>query len=120
MHALLKHRYYAVGSKHYKNLVTHFSENGLIPRRHGNTKCLPSNTVLFTQGIVEFILNYATIHRLPLPGRVPAIYSDVASSFTHDQTVCVQGVLSVHRQPCYIVGGNLRACGLSWYHIFQL
>lgn len=69
---------HAVESKHYKNLVTHFSESGLIPRRHGNTKRLPSNTVLLTVtlGIVEFILNYATIHGFHQPGRVPGIYNE--------------------------------------------
>ena len=48
---------HAVGPKHYKNLVSHLSESGLSPRRHGNTKRLPVNMVPFsvTQSIVQFI-----------------------------------------------------------------
>ena len=68
---------HAVGTKQFKPLVTHFSQNGLIPRRQGNAKRLPSNTLPFsdTQDIVEFIRNFATVHALPLPGRMPGIYS---------------------------------------------
>ena len=69
---------HAVGSKHFKNLVAHFTENGLTLRVHGNTKRLPANTVPFsdTQNIVHFISNFAAIHALPLPGRIPGQYSD--------------------------------------------
>ena len=69
---------HAVGPKHYKNLISHFSESGLTPRRHGNTKRLPANTVPFsvTQSIVQFIINFATVHALPLPGRIPGVYSE--------------------------------------------
>ena len=69
---------HCVGEKHYKNLVTHFSQNGLVPRTHGNTKRLPSNTLPFnvTESIVQFINNFAEIHALPLPGRIPGVMSD--------------------------------------------
>ena len=69
---------HAVGPKHFKNLVAHFTQNGLTPRRHGNTKHLPANTVPFsvTNDVVQFITNFATLHALPLPGRIPGLYSD--------------------------------------------
>ena len=35
---------HSVGSKQYKNLVSHFIENGLTLRTHGNTKHLLANT----------------------------------------------------------------------------
>jgi hypothetical protein len=69
---------HAIGTKVFKNVVTHFNENGLTPRMHGNIKRLPANTISFavTEKIVQFITNFATIHALPLPGRIPGIYSD--------------------------------------------
>ena len=58
---------HGIGSKKYKNLITHFENNGLVPRRHGNTKRLPANTIPFakTQVVVGFIQHFATIHALP-------------------------------------------------------
>ena len=69
---------HGIGSKKYKNLIAHFENNGLVPRRHGNTKQLPANTIPFakTQILVGFIQHFATIHALPLPGRLPGQYSD--------------------------------------------
>ena len=66
---------HSVGSKQHKNLVSHFVQNGLTLRTHGNTKRLPANTVPFsvTEGVVEFI---STMHALPLPGRMPGQFSD--------------------------------------------
>lgn len=45
---------YCVGPKQYKNLVTHYCQNGLVSRGHGNNKRLPVNTLPFevTQSIV--------------------------------------------------------------------
>lgn len=69
---------YDMGPKRYKNLIEHFSQYGLVSRVHGNTKRLPPNTIPFTisQDIVQFITNFATIHALPLPGRLPGQFSD--------------------------------------------
>ena len=76
-----KHTYtfvHAVGPKRFKNLVAHFDRHGLVPRFHGNTNRLPANTIPFdkTQSIIRFIEHFATIHALPLPGRLPGQYSD--------------------------------------------
>ena len=65
---------HAISLKHFKNLCRHFDCNGLTPRQHGNTKKLPHNafSLEMTQQILHFILKYAEIHALPLPGRLPA------------------------------------------------
>lgn len=69
---------HCMGAKKYKNLITHYCQNGLIPRKHGNTRRLPASTIPFevTQSIVQFIENTAEVHALPLPGRMPGQYSD--------------------------------------------
>ena len=69
---------HSVGTKAFKNLVAHFDENGLTPRMHGNTKRLPPNAISYstTKDIAQFITNFASIHALPLPGRIPGVYSD--------------------------------------------
>ena len=66
---------HAVGPKRYKNIVTHFAEHGVVPRRHGNTRRLPANTAE-TESVVAFIKHFSTIHALTLPGRMPGQYSD--------------------------------------------
>ena len=65
---------HAVGPKRYKNLIRH----GLVPRVHGNVKRLPPNAVSLakTRSILQFISHFATIHALPLPGRLPGQFSD--------------------------------------------
>ena len=67
-----------IGPKRYKNLVAHFDKNGLVSRMHGNTKQLPANAISLekTKSIHHFIENFATIHALPLPGRLPHQFSD--------------------------------------------
>ena len=69
---------HGIGPKRYKNLVAHNDKNGLISRVHGNAKRLPANTISleWTRSIYNFIENFATIHALPLPGRLPHQYSD--------------------------------------------
>ena len=64
---------YDMGLKRFKNLIAHFNQQGLVSRIHGNTKWLPPNTVPFstTRTIVQFITNFANVHALPLPGRLP-------------------------------------------------
>ena len=68
---------HSVGPKRFKNLITHFSENGLVPHTHGNAKRLPANTLPFdvTEDIVQFIKNCGEVHGLPLPGRIPGVYN---------------------------------------------
>ena len=37
---------HCISRKCYQNLVKHYHEHGLSPRVHGNTKCLPANSLL--------------------------------------------------------------------------
>ena len=59
--------------KRYQNLVTHYNSLGLVPREHGNKHMAPHNCLPFceVQAIVSFIKNFAEVHALPLPGRMP-------------------------------------------------
>ena len=89
---------HAVGLKRFKNSMSHFDKNGLVPRVHGNTERLPSNTIPFakTQSIIQFIQHFATVHALPLPGRLPGRYSD-------EKALLLPSHMSkryVHRQYC--------------------
>lgn len=47
--------------------------DGLKPRTHGLTNRLPPNSLTFTerQNILTFVLKYASINAVPLPGRLP-------------------------------------------------
>ena len=52
---------HTISDKRLRNLQVCLKENGLAPRRHGNTRRLPANTVSFadTQRVVEFLHTYA-------------------------------------------------------------
>ena len=62
-----------IGSKRFRNLVTHHSKMGLIPRIHGNTGKKPHNATPFAsvQFVVRFLHNLVEETGLLLPGRVP-------------------------------------------------
>jgi hypothetical protein len=68
---------HAIGPKKFKNLVDHFNNHGLVPRVHGNAKRLPANAISFdkTKSVIKFISNFAAIHALPLPGRLPGQFN---------------------------------------------
>ena len=64
---------HGIGKRRLEALKTHFTNNGLTTRQHGNTKRLPHNTT-DTDTIshcVKYIENHANVHGLCLPGRVP-------------------------------------------------
>ena len=48
-------------------------DEGLLPRVHGSTKCLPKHTLMLNdvQQVVSFLKNYAEDHGILLPGRIP-------------------------------------------------
>lgn len=54
-------------------LIAHFKSNGVEPRVHKNKKKLPSKTLSLSdvQQVVTFIVNYADLHAITLPGRTP-------------------------------------------------
>ena len=64
---------HTISDTRLRNLQQSLRENGLTPRRHGNTRRLPANTVSFadTQRVVEFLYTYAEANAILLPGRIP-------------------------------------------------
>ena len=64
---------HAIGARQLKNLISHYNENGLSERTHGNARKRPHNRTdgEEIQKIKEFIEPFADNHALPLPGRLP-------------------------------------------------
>lgn len=64
---------HAIGARRLKNLISHYDENGLSERVHGNIRKRPHNRTdgEEIQKIKEFIERFADNHALPLPGRLP-------------------------------------------------
>ena len=64
---------HGVGEKQFKNLKRHFSQNGLVPRLHGNSGKAPHNAITLDDAkhAVTFLFEYAEVNALLLPGRVP-------------------------------------------------
>jgi len=69
---------HGVGSARLKALKSHCLENGLVPRMHGNTGRVPHSALSLedVQHIVQFILHYAEVNAVLLPGRIPEYKRD--------------------------------------------
>ena len=66
---------YGIGEKHFKSLKKHYITNGLCPRTHGNAGWSSSHAITLTDArymyVTNFLFEYAEIHALLIPGRVP-------------------------------------------------
>ena len=64
---------HGIGEKHFKNLKKHFSENGLSPCERGNQGRVPHHAITLhdARQAVTFLFEYAEMHAILLPGRVP-------------------------------------------------
>lgn len=64
---------YDIGQEKLNNLIKHYKEEGHGPRMHKNVKRRPSHALGFerTALVHDFILNYASVHAIHLPGRTP-------------------------------------------------
>ena len=62
---------HCVGDDKITDMIKHYKENDVERRVHGNTKKLPKNALEYkdTKAVVDFILNFATLHAIQLPGR---------------------------------------------------
>ncbi|XP_041373710.1 LOW QUALITY PROTEIN: uncharacterized protein LOC121386766 [Gigantopelta aegis] len=62
-----------IGQKKLNNLMKHYKENGIQPRAHKNSKSVPRHALKLdeSRAVVDFILNYAEINCIILPGRAP-------------------------------------------------
>ena len=69
---------HGVSHHRYENLCRHYSRHGVTPRRHGNLGRSPKHALSLaqTQSIVLFLCNFASVHALPLPGRVPGNFDE--------------------------------------------
>lgn len=90
---------HCIGHKRLENLLKHFEQIGLNTCVHGNTKRLPVTTLFFedTNRLVAFITNYARVHAMPLPGRLPG-HKDKVMVLPSDITKVF--VYSKYRQAC--------------------
>lgn len=59
-------------------LKTHYVVVGLTFRQHGNHNRLPHNAMSFedTKYVLRFLQNYAELHAILLPGRIPSYKRD--------------------------------------------
>lgn len=66
------------GRDRFMAVKASYIASGLTTRIHGNTKCLPYNSLTFeeTKNVVRFINSYAEQHAILLPGRVPGYKRD--------------------------------------------
>ena len=70
-----------LSEKTLRNLHSHYDNNGITLRVHGNTKRLPVNSCSFecVEGVKNYILNYADKHGEYLPGRIPGFHQQLLS-----------------------------------------
>lgn len=59
-------------------LVKHYKENGMTPQIHGNKGRAPSHSLApdDCQAVISFIVNYAEVNAILLPGRIPGYKQD--------------------------------------------
>ena len=63
---------HGIGKKRYNTLESHYKDNGLERRDHGNHKRLPHNYAYQSIiGVHKFLNNYAEENAILLPGRIP-------------------------------------------------
>lgn len=62
-----------IGKDKLDALIAHFKLNGIEARNHKNAKRLPSKSLKYedTRRVVDFVVNYANINAIELPGRTP-------------------------------------------------
>ena len=81
------------GKDRFHALTRHYLTNGLMTRRHGNVKRLPSNTLTFreTENLVKFVRSYAASNAILLPGRIPGYKRDDLQLLPSSTTKKVSG-----------------------------
>ncbi|RUS68705.1 hypothetical protein EGW08_023532 [Elysia chlorotica] len=64
---------HAISQDKLNNLMKQFKSKGIEVRVHKSKRKMPKHALLFSerQNIVRFIVNYAEIHAITLPGRTP-------------------------------------------------
>ena len=95
---------HSMSSKRLKNIKASYVENGLAPRRHGNTRRMPAKSLSFSdnQRVVTFIVNYAETHAILLPGHIPGYKRDdiqLLPASTTKRAVWMSYTASLESQP---------------------
>ena len=64
---------HCIGETQLEKLIKHYKSVGVEPRVHANKKKLPANALSYEDNKrgVDFIVHYADIHSITLPGRTP-------------------------------------------------
>ena len=64
---------HTVGKERMENLCSTVDKDGVVGRVHGNSKLPRHNKISYTEvsRVRDFIQNVASVHGLPLPGRLP-------------------------------------------------
>ena len=112
--------------------MKHYQLNGVTPRRHGNLKRRPWNAADFCdkERAVAFIKNFAEVHAIPLPGRMPKFYdynimplpTDASKASVYREYVTATKVLeetSDQSVRCFGYRDSV-GCGQKWCHLFEL
>uniref|UniRef100_A0A1X7T0K5 DUF7869 domain-containing protein n=1 Tax=Amphimedon queenslandica TaxID=400682 RepID=A0A1X7T0K5_AMPQE len=68
---------HACGKSRFEEIMKNYRMNGLIPRVHGNAGKTPNHALTYDDilRVVAFIRNYAEVHGISLPGRIPGMKS---------------------------------------------
>uniref|UniRef100_A0A1X7U1T6 Uncharacterized protein n=1 Tax=Amphimedon queenslandica TaxID=400682 RepID=A0A1X7U1T6_AMPQE len=68
---------HAFGKSRFEEIMKNYRMNGLIPRVHGNAGKTPNHALTYDDilRVVAFIRNYAEVHGISLPGRIPGMKS---------------------------------------------
>ncbi|XP_019855292.1 PREDICTED: uncharacterized protein LOC109584126 [Amphimedon queenslandica] len=68
---------HACGKSRFEEVIKNYRMNGLIPRVHGNAGKTPNHALTYDDilRVVAFIRNYAEVHGISLPGRIPGMKS---------------------------------------------
>uniref|UniRef100_A0A1X7U668 CCHC-type domain-containing protein n=1 Tax=Amphimedon queenslandica TaxID=400682 RepID=A0A1X7U668_AMPQE len=68
---------HACGKSRFEEIIKNYRMNGLIPRVHGNAGKTPNHALTYDDilRVVAFIRNYAEVHGISLPGRIPGMKS---------------------------------------------
>ena len=93
---------YGITKKIFSSLLQHYQKSPVeyrLVKPHGNSKKLPHNTLPVVAKLEArtFIVNYATKHAIPLPGRMPTV-----TNFTDMQLPSDVTKVGVHKE--YVEG----------------
>ena len=90
------------------NVSEHLITNGFKPRVHGNKGRMPKHACQYDDAcrVVDFVKNYADVHSVPLPGRLPKHQDYRVMKLPYDITKA--SVYSAHSSGLEILNREIR------------